>query len=1017
MNVQLTEAQRLQQQLINGFITDLERQVQNQGAAPVNMDLGNMLNGLLSKFDSNKDSRFNSNELTSLAGHLRRLNTEQNIAQLFTADGQINFATASQIDITGDGKFNGQEDLVALQQILATRSSTSASQTVSSASSGQVSAGIGNATNGIQHFNNRGSFFVTEGGFTILTDTNVGGHQTDIYDNAGRMITRIWGDPHVGDGTTAAGGWNWHFGNDSTFILPDGTEIMFNTEGNANNNVYVTTGLYIKSGNDVYQTGQDFGTKTTGVASDAKTRNSSITKLAMSATEFDARYADAGADANGAGVFAWTRSANNGAGGWAILTEGGVFQDVKNESWGDYLRAGGASFRGQYEGVVQASKAQMIAALDGDAVRSFDIIKQNIKDVPGSNPPIKSDDLFLEYYFKHGANTKELKTFADMVANGSSASKMQFLDDYIKNGTDIQLSDSQESKFLNYLVTPATTKIAETYLGLIEDGADAKKFELLDNLATGKYNMTSSQQDTFLNYLTNFDNTKLAEIYASIIEKGGNQDSLNLLENYASGNLGVNLSTEQENKMLNYLSESSNSNIARTYINFVRDGASSTSLQTLDDIFTSAGSAREVLTEDDLRFGKTLNVLSKSYKLSGNYYDKIIDNFDTVPVDQLNSVLDKIIELNENASVASQAKTQSIDLLTALISVVQNPTTALFNIDSNNAQAIFMNSSLGKNADITKEILESQLLLLNDMSQTDPAVIAAKQKTNMMLGWIPDYLTNPDPETDNLNSTEKGIYNTFISSFPAGTSPSQAQKDAVLELIDGDYALGDNVAFMASYSKLVASGDNASAFKLAEIAKFYGDGAISSYTKVVSNSNISAETVDAAYSTLELMKEMQEQNPSAFKNVIAGNASNFLLKTLLDGKGGYSAGEGAEAKAFVEALKDALGDQPNTMTDSEMSIFIHTSLREFDKDLGRNGNISFSSRTEIIAKNKAAQNSFNQDSAEIQINIFESMINFYNSQIAQENAKPEPDTGKISKLNAQVSSHRSAISALQKIAS
>ena len=117
MNIQLTAAQRLQQELLNGFITDLEKQIQSgTPAAAVNADLGSTLNGLFSTFDKNKDVKFNANELTGLTGHLRQINSDQNIAQLFTTDGQINFNTASKIDITGDGKFTGAEDLVALQQ-------------------------------------------------------------------------------------------------------------------------------------------------------------------------------------------------------------------------------------------------------------------------------------------------------------------------------------------------------------------------------------------------------------------------------------------------------------------------------------------------------------------------------------------------------------------------------------------------------------------------------------------------------------------------------------------------------------------------------------------------------------------------------------------------------------------------------------------------------------------------------------------------------------------------------------
>jgi hypothetical protein len=468
MNIQLTTAQRLQQELINGFVTDLEKQIQ-QGATgiTVSADLGNTLNGLFATFDKNKDAKFNASELTGLTNHLRSVNTDQNIAQLFTADGQLNFATTNKTDITGDGKFNGQEDLVALQQIIGSKTSIiqTAPQASTLTNNGQIKSGTGNVPGGLNNFNSKGAYFVTTDGTTILTDVNVGGSTTMIYNSAGKMISRIWGDPHVED-DSGVGGDDWHFGNDSTFILADGTEIMFNTEGNFNNNVFVTTGLYIKSGNDVYQTGQSFGTSMTGVASSSGARNSSISKLGISATEFDAQYADAANDKNGAGVFAYSTQANSGRGGWAAMTDGGNFRDVKYENWGNYLKAGQASFKGQYDAQVSVNKAQMIAALDGDAVRSFSSLANSPASsqiIAGSNPPIKADDLFLDYYFKAGANTKELKAFSDMILNGSSAEKLSVLNDYIRNGADITLTDTQETKFLNYLVTPATSGIATTY--------------------------------------------------------------------------------------------------------------------------------------------------------------------------------------------------------------------------------------------------------------------------------------------------------------------------------------------------------------------------------------------------------------------------------------------------------------------------------------------------------------------------------------------------------------------------
>lgn len=1009
MNIQLTATQRLQQEVLNGFITDLEKQIQ-QGAngTAINVDIGTALNGLLSTFDRNKDAKFNANELTGLTGHLRQINSDQNIAQLFTTDGQLNFATASKIDITGDGVFRGTEDLVALQQILASRSSTNTNPTTSSANSNTVSAGVGNPTNGVNHFNSRGSFFVTESGFTILTDTNVGGHQTDIYDNAGKMITRIWGDPHVGDGTTAAGGWNWHFGNDSTFILPDGTEIMFNTEGNANNNVYITTGLYIKSGNDVYQTGQDFGTKTTGVASDAGTRNSSITKLAMSATEFDARYADASSDANGAGVFAWTKSANNGAGGWAILTDGGIFQDVKNEDWGTYLQAGQASFNGQYEGQVSVSKAQMIAALDGDAVRSFKSLSSSpagSQIVPGSNPPIKADDLFLNYYFKEGADTKELKAFSDMISNGSSAEKLSVLDDYIRNGVEIPLTDAQESKFLNYLITPATSGIAKTYLGLIENSASPEKFELLDKLARGEYTLNTSQQDVFFDFLLDFQNTKLAETYAGIIQKGADQASINYLEDYAAGKLQVTLNTDQENKMLDYLGGSKNSNIAKSYVNFVKNGATEKDYSTLDEIFKKSGSLNQVVAPSDLKFTTNLESIKNEFRV--NIDPKLLLRYlEKADISALNSITDSMVTNLTNSNGLQKTKSDTVNLLEDLTRVLMNPLTERLSTYKTEA------------ASISKQILELQLKTLNTLDPNDPVVIKVKKSVNEQIKSLPGYFTDDNSAVEGLSTAAKRDYALFKKAFPADKPPTAAQTAAALELINGNYILGDSPAFIANYAKFVSSGDTKSADKLMEIAKYFGaNETYGSSLRQFSNAKLDAKSVEVASEILDFTKNLSAQNTGDLRGSILV-ANRFMLNSVLDNKSGFnSATEGDLTKAFFKSLEEASKEKSSTVTNKELSEFLVSSIYSFSRDLYQDGKVQLTSTTSLVQRdilNKQLGALAKDGIAEMQIDVFEGMLSFYQSQIQQENAKPEPNASKISQWQAQINSHQSAITALQR---
>ncbi|MEZ0313064.1 MAG: DUF1521 domain-containing protein [Myxococcota bacterium] len=63
----------------------------------------------------------------------------------------------------------------------------------------------------------------TPGGFTIFNDGN---HQWRVKDPSG-LETRIFGDPHVDEGND--GDADWHFDQDGTFVLPDGTKIFCDT--------------------------------------------------------------------------------------------------------------------------------------------------------------------------------------------------------------------------------------------------------------------------------------------------------------------------------------------------------------------------------------------------------------------------------------------------------------------------------------------------------------------------------------------------------------------------------------------------------------------------------------------------------------------------------------------------------------------------------------------------------------------------------------------------------------------
>jgi hypothetical protein len=146
---------------------------------------------------------------------------------------------------------------------------------------------------------------VTPGNYTIeMKDSEV-----IIADSTGDIVTRIWGDPHVDEG---GNGDNWHFGEDSSFILPDGTKICLDTEANSHGWWYVV-GVDVVFGYTRYHYGVG---GTNGMSSDGE--------------EWDAAHADA-SDDKSAGIFFLQSN-----GQWARMGEDGSVRDVADESWAGY---------------------------------------------------------------------------------------------------------------------------------------------------------------------------------------------------------------------------------------------------------------------------------------------------------------------------------------------------------------------------------------------------------------------------------------------------------------------------------------------------------------------------------------------------------------------------------------------------------------------------------------------------------------------------------------------------------
>lgn len=83
----------------------------------------------------------------------------------------------------------------------------------------------------------------TPGGYTVKND---GGYQWRVIEPSGKEH-RIWGDPHVDENNDGKD--DWHFNQDSSFILPDGTKIFCDTDKVSEyggEDVTLSTALYIQ---------------------------------------------------------------------------------------------------------------------------------------------------------------------------------------------------------------------------------------------------------------------------------------------------------------------------------------------------------------------------------------------------------------------------------------------------------------------------------------------------------------------------------------------------------------------------------------------------------------------------------------------------------------------------------------------------------------------------------------------------------------------------------------------------
>lgn len=495
--------------------------------------------------------------------------------------------------------------------------------------------------------------------------------------------------------------------------------------------------------------------------------------------------------------------------------------------------------------------------------------------------------------------------------------------------------------------------------------------------------------------------------YMSLVVDSAPSAKFTSLDNYIKASPPYNLSSSQEATYLKYLNDSSNEKIADSYLGFYRatPPATSANFATLHSIFEGSDnkSIRDLLSINDLKFEDTLVTLRHPSGLNvSSFRATILDKFQNVEIDHLNAFLDKLVLARTNGLANGAAN----NLISAYSSILNSPTASILTTPPPNLtlESHFLNSTLGKNPDITLELLNNQIEVLGDMGN-NPTVVAALNQANSFKAWAQGAV--PLQNTyNNLSASEKLAYDSFLTTFP---NASLVQREDAMSLISGNYAFADNKDFMASYGKLLAAGNTSAANKLKDIAVFYGAGAnVSSLISQMNNSNISAEAVDTAHAMLVPLQAMNP--PSDYTNSI-NETNEFLILNVLRGSGTYNSTEGPVTQAFTGAIKVVLDGNQNL---TEENNFIAMAVRNFETELGLNGLITPLSRTEQI-KNRLVLNEYNRERAAMQIKVFEAMIGFYDTQISSEQSKSTPDITKIATLTAQKQSHEAAIAQLMTV--
>lgn len=258
-----------------------------------------------------------------------------------------------------------------------------------------------------------------------------------------------------------------------------------------------------------------------------------------------------------------------------------------------------------------------------------------------------------------------------------------------------------------------------------------------------------------------------------------------------------------------------------------------------------------------------------------------------------------------------------------------------------------------------------------------------------------------------------------MNAFPVGQTPTEAQSKAAAELITTNSSFGTNRAFLTNYAKFVSSGDTTSANNLIEIANYFGSKSdYASSIRSFKDVNLDAKTINTAKEIISFTKMLDTQNSADLTGVLLTANRNFLIDTVLNKKDNIfnPATENDVTTSFFQSLKETFSKKTDAVDNLTYSDFARNAISKFSNDLKSNGIVTRNSFTTVLV-NDIGRGSLgmyaNDGVAKMQIAVLEGMLSFYQSQIQQENAKPEPNTSRIGQWQNQINANQSAINSLR----